>query len=106
MVHALFGFVRGWDAWVWFGLFAQFFFFLRFFVQWIASERAKKIVIPQSFWYFSSVGGVLILIYSFVRKDIVFVLASALSLVMYVRNFILMYRQRASEQIDQVLTIP
>ena len=44
--------------WVIFGLFAQFLFMMRFLVQWIASERARKSIVPVAFWYFSLAGGV------------------------------------------------
>lgn len=79
-------YIRSWDAWTWFGFLAQFIFFLRFFVQWISSERAKRVTIPVSFWYLSLVGGALILVYAIVRHDVVFITASALSLLIYGRN--------------------
>lgn len=90
-------YIRSWDFWTWFGFVAQFFFFLRFFAQWIASERAQRVTIPASFWHLSIVGGVLILIYSIVRRDIVFITASALSLLIYARNTVFHYRVTAGE---------
>jgi len=77
------------DLLVLFGFFAQFIFFMRFVVQWWASEKTKKSVIPLSFWYLSILGSVLIGIYSYFRHDIVFITATVLSTIIYVRNIML-----------------
>lgn len=77
------------DAWVVFGFLAQFVFFLRFAVQWWASEKEKKSVIPVSFWYLSIAGSVMILIYAVKRQDIVFTTAQFLALFIYARNIML-----------------
>lgn len=82
------------DAWVVFGFFAQFVFFLRFVVQWWASEKEKKSVIPLSFWYLSIVGSVLILIYAIKREDPVFTVAQFLALFIYARNIILRKQEK------------
>lgn len=77
------------DGWIIFGFLAQFIFFLRFAVQWWASEKEKKSVIPISFWYLSIVGSVMILIYAIKREDIVFITAQFLALFIYARNIVL-----------------
>ena len=66
-------FVIKFDGWVILGFVAQGFFTMRFVVQWIASERARKSVIPVAFWFFSIGGGVLLLIYALYRRDPVFI---------------------------------
>jgi lipid-A-disaccharide synthase-like uncharacterized protein len=48
--------------WIGIGFLGQAFFFARFLVQWIASERRKESVIPTYFWYFSIGGGLILLI--------------------------------------------
>ena len=53
-------FVKQIDFWVILGFVAQFFFMMRFVVQWIASERAKASVVPVAFWFFSLFGGFLL----------------------------------------------
>src|SRR3978361_1428316 len=68
------------------GFFAQAMFTARFLVQWIASERAGKSVIPIAFWFFSIGGGVLLLIYALYRRDPVFIAGQALGLIVYARN--------------------
>jgi len=79
-------FVIKFDAWVALGFVAQAFFTMRFVVQWIASERARKSVIPVAFWFFSMGGGVLLLIYALYRRDPVFIAGQALGLLVYTRN--------------------
>jgi lipid-A-disaccharide synthase-like uncharacterized protein len=79
------------NPWVIFGFAGQFIFFLRFFVQWLASEKAKAVVVPIGFWYLSILGTIIILIYSIHIGDIVFVTAQVLSFFIYVRNIYLFY---------------
>jgi lipid-A-disaccharide synthase-like uncharacterized protein len=90
-------FVVKFDGWVLLGFVAQGFFTMRFAVQWIASERARRSVIPVAFWFFSIGGGALLLVYSLYRKDPVFIAGQALGLVIYFRNlyFIAIHRRTA-----------
>ena len=44
-------------VWLSVGFLAQLMFSMRFIIQWIASERAKRSIVPEAFWYFSLVGG-------------------------------------------------
>lgn len=77
-----------------FGLIGQFLFSLRFIVQWIASERAGKSVIPFSFWIFSLGGSSLLLIYAIYRKDPVFILGQAPNVLIYSRNIYLLKKEK------------
>ncbi len=86
------------NPWVLFGFTAQFVFFLRFAVQWWVSEKKKQCVIPISFWYLSLVGTVMILIYSVKRQDIVFTAASCLNSLIYIRNLVLIHKQKTKIQ--------
>jgi lipid-A-disaccharide synthase-like uncharacterized protein len=83
-------------AWVIFGLCAQLMFTARFLVQWIASERARVSVMPVAFWYFSLIGGVMLLAYALYRKDPVFVLGQTLGVVIYSRNLWLIHANQNS----------
>ena len=87
--------VESWTEfwWVTFGLFGQLMFTGRFLVQWIASERARKSVVPLAFWYFSMAGGVILLAYAIYRKDPVFVLGQSLGVFIYARNLWLIHRE-------------
>lgn len=73
-------------AWVAFGLAGQLMFTGRFLVQWIASERARKSVVPVLFWYFSVAGGLILLAYALYRRDPVFILGQSMGLFIYLRN--------------------
>ena len=77
------------NFWVILGLFAQLLFFLRFFVQWLVSEKKKESTIPISFWYLSISGSLLLLAYSIHRQDIVFILGQSMGSLIYARNLIL-----------------
>jgi lipid-A-disaccharide synthase-like uncharacterized protein len=72
--------------WLLIGLIGQALFFMRFFVQWIASERRRESVIPTAFWYFSLSGGVVLLAYALYRRDPIFIIGQASGLVIYCRN--------------------
>ena len=94
-------FVVKFDAWVVLGFVAQAFFTMRFVVQWIASERARKSVMPVAFWFFSIGGGALLLVYALYRRDPVFIAGQALGLLVYIRNvyfIVLNGRQVASSE--------
>jgi lipid-A-disaccharide synthase-like uncharacterized protein len=68
------------------GYVAQFLFAMRFVVQWIASERAGRSVVPTTFWIFSIGGGLMLLGYAIYRKDPVFILGQAFGVFVYLRN--------------------
>jgi len=82
------------DLWAAFGVLAQFVFGARFIVQWIASEKAEKSVIPMAFWFLSIAGGLMTLIYGFARRDIVIISGQALSIFIYVRNVMLIVKEK------------
>jgi len=83
------------NYWIVFGFLGQFFFFMRFFVQWLHSEREKKSVIPVSFWYLSILGSVILFTYAaFYRKDIVFTIGQACGVSIYMRNLVLIHRHK------------
>src|SRR3954453_17494119 len=86
-------FVTRFDFWLGFGVIAQLLFVLRFVVQWIASERAGRSVMPLTFWFFSMGGGVLTLIYGIARRDGVIILGQALSIFIYARNLMLIFKE-------------
>ena len=76
------------------GLLGQAFFTARFVVQWIASERAGRSVVPLAFWFFSLGGGLILFGYALYRGDLVFILGQGLGTFVYVRNLMLIARER------------
>lgn len=87
-------FVAKFDFWLAFGLIAQLLFAGRFLVQWIASERAGKSVVPFAFWIFSMGGGLMTLVYGIVRREPVIIFGQGLATIIYVRNIVLIFRER------------
>jgi lipid-A-disaccharide synthase-like uncharacterized protein len=90
-------FVAKLDFWLVFGLAAQLAFAARFLVQWIASERAGKSVVPMAFWFFSIAGGTMTLLYGLVKREPVIILGQLLSNIIYVRNVMLIIKSRQRE---------
>jgi Predicted membrane protein len=76
------------------GFIGQSFFFMRFFWQWIASEKAQKSIIPVNFWYFSLFGSCFLLAYAILRRDIVFIIGQSTGLIIYIRNIFLIQREK------------
>ncbi len=94
-------FVAKFDFWLVFGLGAQLLFAGRFLVQWIASERAGKSVMPFAFWVFSMGGGLMTLVYGVVRREPVIIFGQALATIVYVRNIMLIFRPRSGGPRDE-----
>lgn len=89
------------NFWLILGFVGQFAFFMRFVVQWIASERAGNSVVPTAFWYFSIIGGLIILIYALHIKDPVFISGQGLALTIYIRNLVLIRRNHRKNILDK-----
>ncbi|HNR21734.1 MAG TPA: lipid-A-disaccharide synthase N-terminal domain-containing protein [Steroidobacteraceae bacterium] len=81
-------------VWIVIGFVAQALFSARFFVQWIASERRGRSIVPHAFWYFSVAGGALLLAYAIHRRDPVFIVGQGAGLIVYVRNLQLLRAAR------------
>ncbi|MGO8865740.1 MAG: lipid-A-disaccharide synthase N-terminal domain-containing protein [Alphaproteobacteria bacterium] len=80
--------------WLGIGFFGQAMFFMRFLVQWLASERQGKSVIPLAFWYFSIGGAAILLVYAVYRLDPVFIIGQAGGFFIYARNLYLIRREK------------
>lgn len=79
--------------WVAVGLLAQLVFMARMIVQWVASEKSKRSVVPPMFWWLSLVGASMLIIYFIWRRDAIGVLGQATGWVVYVRNLMLLRRE-------------
>jgi len=83
------------DTWFYFGLAGSLVFNSRFLIQWVQSERSGRSELSLTFWYVSLVGSVTLLIYSFKRLDLVFILGLLFTSIPYVRNIVLIRRAAA-----------
>ncbi|HTO54791.1 MAG TPA: lipid-A-disaccharide synthase N-terminal domain-containing protein [Myxococcota bacterium] len=83
------------NPWTAIGIAGQVVFSLRFLVQWIASERAGRSVVPDVFWYLSILGSLVLLTYALHLRDLVFTLGQSFGFVVYARNLALRKRETA-----------
>ena len=83
------------NLWLAIGFAAQLLFSARFLVQWIASEREHRSVVPVAFWILSLAGGTLLLAYAIWRQDPVFIMGQSMGALIYSRNLYLVFRERA-----------
>lgn len=88
-------------VWIGIGLIGQLAFSGRMVLQWITSEKSRKSVITESFWWFSLIGGVTLFSYFVFRQDPIGILGQASGVVIYARNIRLLRKQarRAAQSI-------
>ena len=84
-------------GWLLLGLLGQAMFSARFLIQWIASERRKRSIVPIAFWWFSLAGGLCLLGYALYRADPVFILGQSAGMIVYCRNLVLLRRRRLAD---------
>ncbi len=68
------------------GFLAQGFFSARTLVQWILSEKARKVLSPTVFWVLSVAGSWLLCLYGWLRQDFAIVLGQFFSYYVYLYN--------------------
>ena len=97
MIDAIQEWFASFDVPIWLvllGLIGQTVFFTRFLVQWIASERAGRSVVPVAFWWLSIVGSLLLFTYAVLRRDPVFMIGQSMGSIIYFRNLMLIAKER------------
>ena len=73
-------------SWMALGFAGQILFGSRFVVQWWASEKKRRVVIPTAFWILSTLGGAALLAYAIHKRDPVFAIGQGMGLLIYLRN--------------------
>ena len=68
------------------GFLAQVFFSARILLQWILSERAKRVISPTIFWQLSILGSYLLFLYGWMRHDFAIILGQLISYYIYIWN--------------------
>lgn len=91
-------FIENLDTAALIGYIGQALFTARFMVQWLASEREGKSVIPVSFWFLSIGGGLLLLAYALYKKDPVFIVGQSLGTFIYLRNLMFVFKERKQKR--------
>lgn len=86
--------------WLLLGFCGQVLFMGRFVLQWLASERQRRSVLPVAFWHLSIAGALVLLAYAAHRRDPVFVAAQGFGVAIYLRNLRLVRLERGEGQAD------
>lgn len=79
--------------WTAFGLLGNALFSSRFLVQWLISEKHKRIIVPNIFWHLSFWGSIVSLIYAFHIDKLPVILGYVALPVIYGRNLFILKRQ-------------
>lgn len=88
-----------WHVWKVVGWLGNATFFSRFLVQWYATEKRGRVVVPPAFWWLSLAGALLLFSYAlFYQRDSVFIFAYAFTWIPYVRNLVIHHRTVARQQ--------
>ncbi|HEX8507480.1 MAG TPA: lipid-A-disaccharide synthase N-terminal domain-containing protein [Hymenobacter sp.] len=84
------------------GLVSQGLFSSRIVLQWMQSERARRVLVPTLFWQISLVSSFLMILYGMLRHDPVILGAQLISYVIYIRNLQLLGEWRKLPQVFRV----
>ncbi|MBI3636966.1 MAG: lipid-A-disaccharide synthase N-terminal domain-containing protein [Candidatus Rokubacteria bacterium] len=87
-----------WSVWKVIGWTGNLVFFSRFFVQWYATEKRRRVVVPTAFWWLSLTGSLLLLIYSLRQRDSVFIFAYLFTWIPYIRNLVIHRRHEEAHR--------
>lgn len=91
-IFVIFNITTWWGLlWVCVGLLGQLLFTFRMVLQWLASEKQHKSVVPVGFWWGSLIGGLMLLTYFVWRKDAIGILGQSTGAFIYARNLWLIY---------------
>lgn len=79
--------------WLGIGLGGQLLFSARWIIQWLASERMRRSIVPETFWYLSLFGGLLVLAYGIWKREPVIILGQ-FGVFIYARNIYFLLKAR------------
>lgn len=81
------------ETWFWIGVgvVGQLLFGVRVSIQWIASERARKSVVPLAFWYFSIAATLMLVMSHFHQAEWIFFFGNLANILIYSRNLWLIH---------------
>ncbi len=68
------------------GFLAQILFSSRLIIQWVTSEKRRKVIMPSTFWTLSLIASFLLFIYGYLRLDFAIMLGQSLTYFIYIRN--------------------
>ena len=100
MTEFLSSWAHNFDFWLAIGFLGQAIFASRFIIQWLYSERAKRVVVPTIFWWISLSGGIILTLYAVHKRDLVFTLGQFSGLFVYSRNLWLLHTTKRAEVVS------
>ena len=86
-------------VWLGIGLTGQIMFTARWLIQWIISEKAKRSIVPELFWYLSLFGGLMVLSYGVYKIEPVLILGQ-FGVFIYARNIYFIHRTNREDRVD------
>ncbi len=87
------------------GALAQLLFSGRTLLQWVISERNKKVLTPALFWKLSLIASFLLFVYGYLRNDFAIMLGQVLTYFIYVRNMQLQGEWSRMHQLVRIFII-
>lgn len=100
MTDFLSSWTHNFDFWLAIGFLGQAIFASRFIIQWLYSERAKRVVVPTIFWWISLSGGIILTLYAVHKRDLVFTLGQFSGLFVYSRNLWMLHTTKRAEVVS------
>ncbi len=85
------------------GFIAQILFSARLIIQWITSEKQRKVITPSLFWTLSLIASFLLFVYGYLRLDFAIMLGQSLTYFIYIRNLQLQGKWQTFPKLVQVL---
>jgi lipid-A-disaccharide synthase-like uncharacterized protein len=92
--------------WTVFGLLGNLMFSSRFLIQWLYSEKLRRVVVPPVFWHLSFWGSLIALLYAFHVDKLPVILGYFFLPILYARNLILLARGRRADRLGQAAAQP
>jgi lipid-A-disaccharide synthase-like uncharacterized protein len=87
------------------GAIAQILFSSRLILQWIVSEKNKKVLTPSLFWKLSLMASFLLFVYGYLRNDFAIMLGQGLTYFIYIRNLQLQGEWQKAPKLFQVFLL-
>lgn len=83
--------------WLTVGLTGQVMFSARWLIQWFITEKSRRSTMPETFWYLSLLGGLLVFAYGIHKMDPV-ILLGQFGIIIYARNLFFIRQEKQTSE--------
>lgn len=90
--------------WLMVGLAGQIMFSARWLIQWFITEKSRRSTMPETFWYLSLLGGLLVFAYGIHKMDPV-ILIGQFGIIIYARNLFFIRQEKQASTHPSVATV-